>query len=250
VRRSQALFWESYEIIRKAWAGEPFTHHGEFYDLPVPGWFDTSVDDPTQLDRRYYRENGELYALSVLPTPYQKPGPPTYLMADSVSSYVEAARAGVGAISYGKSYEATREIFQTYRKAADLAADAEVPLGIMRPVFVADSMAEADAVMRPAVNTLMDVLAGIKGRASARKRYLATDEELTDQDRADDWYDFLTRHGWTFCGTADYIIERIKQFQTELGVNHLIQYWALPGFSHDRVMTSLRRFADEVMPAF
>ena len=36
------LYLESLEIILKAWTNEAFTHQGEFYQFPVPGWKETN----------------------------------------------------------------------------------------------------------------------------------------------------------------------------------------------------------------
>jgi alkanesulfonate monooxygenase SsuD/methylene tetrahydromethanopterin reductase-like flavin-dependent oxidoreductase (luciferase family) len=36
------LFQESLEVILKAWTDEAFTHKGEFYEFPVPGWKETN----------------------------------------------------------------------------------------------------------------------------------------------------------------------------------------------------------------
>jgi alkanesulfonate monooxygenase SsuD/methylene tetrahydromethanopterin reductase-like flavin-dependent oxidoreductase (luciferase family) len=248
-KRLQALFWESLEIIQLAWSGEPFRFAGEFYTFPFPGWKDESAP-PEELDRRFYSPDGELIALEVVPRPLQQPTPPTFVMADTASSVARAAARGLGVLTWAQGLEATRAALGAYREAAP--ADATERFGIMRPVFVAPSMQEAESVMRPSINLEMEHITG--GAVSAtwrgRQAFLGPDEELTDADRSDDWFDFLNRHGWCFVGTPEHVTEQLERLERELEVHHLAFYWALPLLNYEQVMDSMRLFADEVMPHF
>lgn len=245
---SQALFWECLEVIQKAWTGEPFDHHGKFYTFPYPGWIDQSMP-PENLDSRYYGPDGELKRLSVLPTPFQKPTPPIWVMADSPSSTAEAARRGLGVMSFAQSFEATRIAREAYLQATTKYSARDAPLSIMRPVYVARTEAEADAVMRPAINAMMS-RGWRAANPNARRAYLAGHEELTEQDLAMEPYDFLRSRQQCFVGTPDMVVEQIKQYEAELGCQHLTLFWALPEIDFEPFMSSMRLFADEVMPAF
>lgn len=247
---NQALFWESLDIIEKAWSNEPWHHAGQFYRFPCPGWRDETAN-PKDVDPRYYAADGELIALSVLPKPFQPGGPPRWLMADSVSSTIKGAERGLGVMSWGQSFEATRAAWAAYRTA--LSPDhsaAPRRLAIMRPVFVAATADEADAVMRPSINILMEHAVGKTASWRSRRAFLAADEELTSRDESDDWYDFLNRHEWCFVGPPDLVVDRLKRFQAGLGCEHLVLYWALPALNVDMVTASIRLFADKVMPCF
>jgi alkanesulfonate monooxygenase SsuD/methylene tetrahydromethanopterin reductase-like flavin-dependent oxidoreductase (luciferase family) len=250
VRRNQALMWESYEIIRKAWTGEPFSHDGEFYRLPRPGWRDELTPADT-LDRRYFAEDGELIAMSVLPTPLQKPMPPSWVMADSVGSAVAGAKRGLGVLTWGQSFEAARASSSAHREAFVPAHEGDSRrYGIMRPVFVAETAEQAEAVMRPSINLLMDHVLGLTSQWGGRKAFLAKDEELAERDLELDWYDFLLSRGWCLVGTPDDVTAQLKRFEDELGIDHLVKYWALPLVTHEQMMDSMRLFAREVMPNF
>lgn len=247
-KRLQALFWESLEIIQRAWSDEPLRFDGEFYTFPFRGWKDESAP-PEALDSRFYSPDGELLALEVVPRPFQRPIP-TYVMADTVSSVAKAASRGLGVLTWAQGLEATRAALGAYREAAP--ADATERFGIMRPVFVAPSMEEAESVMRPSINVEMEHITG--GAVSAtwrgRQAFLGPEEELTDADRSDDWFDFLNRHGWCFVGTPEHVTEQLERLERELDVHHLAFYWALPLLTYEQVLTSMRLFADEVMPHF
>jgi alkanesulfonate monooxygenase SsuD/methylene tetrahydromethanopterin reductase-like flavin-dependent oxidoreductase (luciferase family) len=247
------LLWESFEIVKKAWAGGPFRHEGDHYTFPFPGWHDkaTLAEDR---DSAHYAEDGEMIALEVVPTPYQKPMPPCWLMADSASSTALAASKGVGAINWGQSFEGTREVWAAYKAAA---AEANVDpslanhrVAMMRPVFVAETSEKAEAVMRPAINSLFEHIMGLTPSWNGRKAFLASHEEPTEADTQAEWYDFLKKYDWCLVGTPAEVTEQLKRFETELGCEHFVAYWALPLISFEQMSASTRLFADEVMPNF
>jgi alkanesulfonate monooxygenase SsuD/methylene tetrahydromethanopterin reductase-like flavin-dependent oxidoreductase (luciferase family) len=243
--RNRALFWETFEIVRKALAGGPFSHRGEFYTLPVPGWFEANGDG--RLDPRYYSPEGELIALEVNPRPHQQPLP-MWLMADSLSTTVEGAERGLGVISWGQSFERTREAMAAYREA--LEEGVEPRLAVMRPVFVASSRQAAVRVMRPAINTLMENIVGKTPSWNSRKAFLATDEQFTEADLALDWFDFLNDRGWCLVGTPTEVTDRLRRFEEELDCHHIVNYWAIPLIRFEQMMESQKLFAERVMPQF
>jgi alkanesulfonate monooxygenase SsuD/methylene tetrahydromethanopterin reductase-like flavin-dependent oxidoreductase (luciferase family) len=247
-KRLQALFWESLEVIQLAWSGEPLRFDGEFYTLPFRGWKDESAP-PETLDSRFYSPEGELVALEVVPRPLQEPIP-TYVMADTISSVANAAARGLGVLTWAQGLEATRAALGAYRGAAP--ADATERFGIMRPVFVAPTMEEAESLMRLSINLEMEHITGgaVSTTWRGRQAFLGPDEELTDADRGDDWFDFLNRHGWCFVGTPEHVTEQLERLERELDIHHLAFYWALPLLTYEQVMASMRLFADEVMPHF
>ena len=49
-------------------------------------------------------------------------------------------------------------------------------------------------------------------------------------------------------GTPDYVIEKIKELQSELNLQNL-QVWSnMPGVNHEDAMRSVKLFNDEVIP--
>jgi alkanesulfonate monooxygenase SsuD/methylene tetrahydromethanopterin reductase-like flavin-dependent oxidoreductase (luciferase family) len=251
---SQALFWETLEIIQLAWKGEPFSYPGRFYTVPRPGWFDQK-NPRDALDPRFFSPEGELKRLEVVPVPYQKPAPQIWVMAESEGSSAEVGRRGLGALSYAQSFEQTRAARAAYRKAqaaaGGKAAGLKESLAVMRPIYVAPTQAAAEAVMRPAINRLMTF--GVRAdldRARARKAFLAKDEPFDDRDLEPDWFDYLVSRGHVHAGTPEYVTDRLKRFQEELGCEHVVLHWAFPEVTFDQYRGSLRLFAEKVMPRF
>jgi alkanesulfonate monooxygenase SsuD/methylene tetrahydromethanopterin reductase-like flavin-dependent oxidoreductase (luciferase family) len=250
---NQALFWESLDIIELALKGEPFRYAGEFYRFPLPGWRDDKTPK-NELDPRFYAPDGELTHLQVMPGTCQKPLPPIWLMAESVSSTVQAARRGMGVMSYAQSFEQTKAAWGAYRatrRNEGAAAGAPERLAAMRPIFVAPTQAAAEAVMRPAINLLME--RGVRASPdleAARRAFMARDEVLTPQDLTDDWFDFLVRKEHCHVGTPEYVTDRIRKFVAELDCDHLVLFWAVPLVTFAEYRQSLVLFAEKVMPKF
>jgi alkanesulfonate monooxygenase SsuD/methylene tetrahydromethanopterin reductase-like flavin-dependent oxidoreductase (luciferase family) len=248
------VMWESVEIIRKWWTGEPFRHDGKYFTFPYP-W---RTGLPAEYrDPRFYNEEGEMIAIQGIPTPYQKPYPPCWVMSDSVASTIRAAQAGVGTICWANTFEGAREVFAAHRKASAEAAEAgTLPQGanrhvaMMRPTFVAKNHETLEQVMRPAVNGLMKFATFGLEHWIGRKAMLASWEEMTDQDLNDDWYDFSRRHGQIIVGTPEQVTETLKRYEQEALAEHFVQFWALPGISFEQMAGSVKLFADEVMPHF
>lgn len=248
---NQELFWETLEIIQLAWKGEPFRFKGKYYEFPVPGWYDEATPKE-DLDPRFFAQDRELTHLQLVPLPLQKPTPPIWVMAESAKSNAEAARRSLGVLSYAQSFEQMRAAWTAYRAAFQPSATTpKERLAIMRPIFVAKTMTEAEAVMRPAINSMMQ--SGPRRNAdpiNARKLFLSSSEELDDADRAGDWFDFLVRRGHVHVGTPEYVTERLRRFQTELGCEHFVLHWAVPLVTYEQYKSSLTLFSEKVMTQF
>ena len=62
-------------------------------------------------------------------------------------------------------------------------------------------------------------------------------------------YDFLHKRNMLF-GTAEYVIEKIKELKSELNLQNL-QVWSnFPGVKHEDCMKSIKLFTEKVMPHF
>ena len=251
-----ALFKETLEILMKAWTEDAFTHKGEFYTFPQPGWKEPDpriyADDPS-----HYGPDGELIALGVSPKPYQKPHPPIWQAADSTASYVFAAEKGHAVMSGFRSFGGVREAWTTYKEVASRVHGRDIPLGespngqtlaLLRPVYVAETQEQAEKEARDVINTMMSYTAGIR-EGWARKGLVAADEELTNDDLNAEWFDFLQDKEIIWVGSPDYVAERIDKLRSELNCQH-ITLWPNPIASFEASQRSFELFAERVMPRF
>lgn len=250
--RANARMWESLEVVRKAWTGKPFTHEGQFFQFPYRGWVDESEGSP---DPDYYTSDGEMIALAVQPTPLQQPNPPVWLMADSPGSHAEAARRGVNVMAWGRSARGVRESWDAYYAAYSALDPAQRAAGggrvaLMRFVYVAETMAEAERVGRPAINELLGHMGPSKNLAWGRKGMIASDETLSDDDLSSDWFDYLRKIEWAIVGTPAHVTEKLQKLEAEIGLEHLVQYWSVAALTPRELRRSQELFAEHVLPNF
>ena len=60
-------------------------------------------------------------------------------------------------------------------------------------------------------------------------------------------YEFLHKRNMLF-GTPEYVVEKIKELQSELNLKDLLVWSNFPGVKHEDAMRSIRLFNDEVIP--
>ena len=252
--RCDALFRESLDIVIKAWTEDPFTYKGEFYEFPVPGWQETNkMFYP--LDQRYHEPEGEYVGMYIHPRPYQKPHPPVWLMSNTPHTYAFAGGGGMNVIGMSSPPGKIRSCWTAYQEAICGAEQRDVELGdgvgICAAVYVADTMEQAAKDMREPMNLFYELSNGWRPSGEwARRSYLDEGEELTAADRDGDWYDFLFAHDIIWVGTADYVAEKIEQFREEVGLQHIMLGMPFFGLPYEKVITSLSRFGEHVVPRF
>jgi len=248
------LYLETLEIILKAWTSEAFTHHGEFYQFPVPGWKETNrFFQP--LDSRYHDEDGEYKAMYVHPRPYQNPHPPVWLMSNAPPTFKVAGEQGQGVVSMSSAPKRTLACWEPYRDALTKASGSEAQLGegvgVCTAFYVGESMEEAERTIRPAINAYYEFLGGSRPAGEWTKHgYLDIDEEMTAEDESDDWFDFLNKRGIIVVGSIDYVIERFEQSQQAFGLDHLMLMQQYTGVPYAKILASWDRLCEHVVPHF
>ena len=244
------LFDESLTIMKKAWTQDLFSHDGEFYQYPAPGFswqHDMSPPNPELVDM----ETNQLKQIGLTPRPLQQPHPPLWQVVDGHRSIDWAGRNGLNAIMWIPTVKALKERFEVYRNARSEAEGRDVPLGegisLVRDMFVADSMDEARELAGEGIITYLSWIAHWRGLGN----HMDPGEVLPETPGKLDLltYDFLHPRNMLF-GTPEYVSEKIEELQDELNLQHL-QVWSnFPGVPHDKVMKSVKLFTDKVMPRF
>jgi alkanesulfonate monooxygenase SsuD/methylene tetrahydromethanopterin reductase-like flavin-dependent oxidoreductase (luciferase family) len=242
--QNRALFDETLDILIKAWSGEFFSHSGRFYQFPAPGVRWNHPLSPATPD---YAEDGVITKLAVTPRPYQRPHPPLWQVIDSPRSIENAAARGIQGLFWLPPVSALKERFELYRSTASKATGREQPLGegigLVRDVYVADSMEQARAEFEEAVMTSYRWIMHWRGLSNL----MEAGEQLTSDHTLS--YDFLAERN-LLVGTADYVSEKIHELREELNLEHLLLWTTHPGLEHRHAMRSLELFAEKVMPQF
>lgn len=222
---------ETVDILQRAWTESPLDYDGRFHKLHVP---------------------------AIRPKPVQQPGPPLWRSVISPGSFRECGRLGVPILTARLPVERIRERWATYAVGIDEgghdAATKERLLAqsaLWRNVYVAESDAEAE-----------DTLAALLVETRAHMMHVReahnpedfepepatlnawTDPKVPDSEAVP----FVLRTGSLY-GSAKRVREQVAELR-DVGVQHLLCQTGFGAMDHAQNLASMRRFGEQVMPAF
>lgn len=208
---------EILDILQASWNSEELEFEGEFYRIP---------------------------RCRIMPRPIQRPIPIWY----GVSGPKLLRRAAHRRCPVTASPRHTNKELQDHYARYDAAA-AEVGFAtqerpIIRELFVAPTVAEAEELAGPAIVEMF----GLYGRKSAEgERQLRNDAgELVKAVEEVDFRTFASRY---IIGDPDTVSEQLKKLERELSPTEVICRMQLPQVPTSKFEQSLRLFGKEVMPA-
>jgi alkanesulfonate monooxygenase SsuD/methylene tetrahydromethanopterin reductase-like flavin-dependent oxidoreductase (luciferase family) len=246
--KNKRLFQETLSIMKKAWTEKFFNHKGEFYTYPSPNYVwqhDMSPPNKEIVDLK----TNEIKKISVIPQPYQKPHPPITQVVDSVSSIEWAAKNGINCIMWIPTVKTLKKRFEVYKNAKSETEKRDVPMGegitLVRDMFVAETMEDAKKLAGEYMVNYMKWVCHWRGLGN----HMDPDETLPVTKGKTDLldYEFLHKRNMLF-GTPDYVVEKIKELQTELNLKDLLVWSNFPGIKHEDAMRSIKLFNEEVIP--
>jgi len=214
---SRDRFLETLEILRKAWTEERFSHEG-----------------------KYYRFND----VCVIPKPYQKPHPPIRIAATTRDTYPLVGRLGYPiflAVRTSSVTDLTRLIAGYHEGWLEAGHPGRGEVALAVPVYVAETARQARE--EPAASTIhffrsqADALAkGGTGREAVAARLASIS------------YDEILRELAVY-GTPEAVADRLLEMRETLGYSTL-SVWMNTGsqIPHERVLASMRLFAERVAP--
>lgn len=241
--QNRALFDETVEILQKAWSNEFFSHDGRFYTFPAPG---VTWEHPLSPATPEFTEDGVITKLAVTPRPHQRPHPPLWQVIDSPRSIQTAAEQGVQGLFWLPPISALKDRFQLYKdsaRAAGRSLELGEGIGLVRDVFVADTMEQAREQFEEALLTSYRWITHWRGLGNL----MEAGEELTAAHELS--YEFLDRRN-LLVGTPEHVAGKIEELREELNLEHLLLWTTHPGLRHEHAMRSLELFTEKVMPRF
>ena len=244
------LFEETISILKKAWSKKFFNHNGEFYIYPAPNFkWQHDMSPPNQDFMNV--ENSILEKISIVPRPIQQPYPPLWQVVDSPRSIEWAAKNKINTIMWIPTVKSLKKRFEIYKNARSENEKRNVKTGegicLVRDMFIADSMEEAKEKAGEHMVNYMRWVCHWRGLGT----HMDPDEKLPETKNKLDLlsYDFLHKRNMLF-GTVEYVIDKIKELQSELNLQYL-QVWSnFPGVKHEDCMKSIKLFTEKVMPHF
>jgi alkanesulfonate monooxygenase SsuD/methylene tetrahydromethanopterin reductase-like flavin-dependent oxidoreductase (luciferase family) len=213
---SRDRFQETLEILTRAWTQERFTFEGRYYQ---------------------YRD------VCVVPKPFQRPHPPLRVAATTQETYPLVGRMGLPlfiAVRTTSISDLRRYIggYHDGRRAAGHAGPGEVALVV--PVYVADSARRARDEPEASTLHFFRTIAAALAKSDARREAAA---KLAAMD-----YESLLRELLVY-GTPESVTERLLELRDALGVSALAAWMNVGGqVPHERILASMRLFAERVMP--
>jgi len=246
--KNKRLFQETLAIMKKAWTEQFFDHKGEFYTYPSPNFVWQHDMSPPNKDFVDLQTN-KIKKISVIPQPHQRPHPPIWQVVDSTGSIEWAAKNGINCIMWIPTVKTLKKRFEIYKNAKSESEKRDVPMGegihLVRDMFVAKTMEEAKKIAGKHMVDYMRWVCHWRGLGN----HTDPGEELPETKNKLDLlnYEFLHKRNMLF-GTPDYIIEKIKELQSELNLKNLLVWSNFPGVKHEDAMKSIKLFNEEVIP--
>jgi alkanesulfonate monooxygenase SsuD/methylene tetrahydromethanopterin reductase-like flavin-dependent oxidoreductase (luciferase family) len=222
--QAQERFEEAETIMLKAWSGEPLEHHGKYWNVKLP---------------------------MLRPRPYTHPHPFIIRSSGTEESMLEIARNRRPFMMNVQSYDVTKRRMDLYRQTLRAQGMTETEVRqlvehcwVWRNVFVAETDVEAERVGVPLFQEMQ------KQRAEMRERVFK-EQGVRLQSHAPGPTAPATRtvveHALIH-GSPATVAEKLAAIDA-IGVGGLIMSFRLGPMPHDLATSSLRLFAEKVMPA-
>jgi alkanesulfonate monooxygenase SsuD/methylene tetrahydromethanopterin reductase-like flavin-dependent oxidoreductase (luciferase family) len=222
---------EAVDIIERAWREAPLAYDGKFHKVRIP---------------------------AIRPRPVQQPGPPLWRSVISPGSFRECGRRGVPILTARLPLERIKERWAAYEAGIDEGGhDDETKARLLmqsalwRNVYVADSDAQAE-------DELAQLLVGTRAHMMHVREAYNPGDFTPEPAALNAWTDpkvpnseavpFVMRTGSIY-GSPQRVREQVAELR-DAGVHHLLCQTGFGAMDHTRIMASMHRFGEQVMPAF
>jgi alkanesulfonate monooxygenase SsuD/methylene tetrahydromethanopterin reductase-like flavin-dependent oxidoreductase (luciferase family) len=215
---SRERFFETLEILRKAWTEDRFSHDGRYYQ---------------------FRD------VCVIPKPYQKPHPPLRVAATTQETYPLMGRLGhrLFVAVRTNSISDLQRFIGGYHDAWHAAGHpGQGDVALLVPVYVAERARQARE--EPEASTMH----WFRSIAEALKRSTTPQARAQAERLAVVSYDEILGEQVVY-GTPDAVTDRLRMLREALGFTSLSAWMNVGGqIPHARVLASMRLFAERVTP--
>lgn len=217
---SRQRWEEAVDIILLALAGKTFTYDGKYFKIAET---------------------------TIFPQPAQKPHPPIWVTAQSPDSITTTVKRGFNLLTggYGVSLDRLREFRAAFEaRLAEYPPQQPIRVGVQRPVYVADSDAEARTVAEQA-KWNMRVTLSLRNNYERVENGRAMPVPFANEPSTDDFLEMFS-----VIGTPDTCIRQIRRVREVMPIDHFNCSFSFGDLKQDQILKSMRSFARDVMPAF
>ena len=222
---------EALEVMTRAWTEEPFAYQGKYYQVQLP---------------------------ALRPRTYQRPHPPIWRSVVSPGSFGECGRLGVPILTARVPLDRLPERLKLYEDGltegghpAPVRERLRRDVAVWRHVYVGESQAQADDELAAAIlHTRRHML---HARAAYNPADFRVDPAVlnpfNDPGVAEQDAVRWSLETGALCGTAARVAEQVAALRAA-GVRHVLCQMSFGYLGHDKILASMRRFAEQVLPAF
>ena len=229
MEESRARVDEAVEILRRSWAGQPFSFDGRFWSFP-------EVD--------------------VVPKPVQRPHPPLWTAAVTPDTFTRAADQGFGVLAgpFKPLFMVAEDRDRFAGRCRELGRDPrELGFGMTLGVVVHENHRRARQIAERNIRWFYEQLLRLTGPALERggesyryyREELATLRALTGGTPS---LDALDAAGMVIAGSPEYAIERFQKL-ANTGLDHVLCAVAAGGVPHADVIRTIELMGERVIPA-
>ena len=221
---SRARFYETLEVVRRAWTQERFSYQGEYF---------------------------EYHDVCVVPKPLQQPHPPIRNAATSAITYSISAKMGmpifIGVRGRSDLVQERVEMYRNEWHATQQPGEPDVALRI--PVYVADTMGKAQSEPKESTlnffkNTVATLNLPVPGLSDEENRERVDRGERMKQITYEEILETDTVYG-----TPEFVTDRLLQLQEEFGLSSVIAEVTFGGLiPRDRIEYSIAQLSEKVAP--
>ena len=228
---AHARLKEGVDLLQRAWLGGPIDHRGKHFQVKLP---------------------------AVRPKPYQTPHPPLWHSAVAPASFAECGREGAALMTVRLPLAVMRERMQLYAAGlAESRCDAATQKALLekaalwRHVYVAESRAQAE-------DELSAALAHTRHHMNEARETFNPPDFQFNRALLNPWTNPATPDAegirfsldtGTLHGTAADVAEQVAEIKAA-GIQHILCQMSFGYLAHDKILASMRRFSEHVMPKF
>jgi alkanesulfonate monooxygenase SsuD/methylene tetrahydromethanopterin reductase-like flavin-dependent oxidoreductase (luciferase family) len=222
----KAMQLEGFRVAVRMMVEEPFTgHDGRYVQVPPR---------------------------NVMPKPYQKPHPPLWMACSRRESILEAARLGLGALtfSFASPEEArpwVRDYYRTIEEECEPLGYAVNPaIAIAAPFLCDHDLARVEAAAAEHYGFFVYGLGHYSFFGEHRPGKTDIWNHYKTNPRQEEGPEFTAK---SCIGTPEMLRERLREFE-DAGIDQVVAVRQVGRLSLDQQCSSLRLFAEEVLPEF
>jgi alkanesulfonate monooxygenase SsuD/methylene tetrahydromethanopterin reductase-like flavin-dependent oxidoreductase (luciferase family) len=222
---------ESLQILERAWREAPLTFKGKYYTVEVP---------------------------ALRPKPVQQPGPPLWRSVISPGSFTDCGKLGVPILTARLPVGRIKERWALYEAGIASGGHDEATRkrllaqsALWRHVYVAESDAQAEDELAALLLQTREHMMHVRHAYNPPdfEPEPATLNPWTDPKVGNDAAIRFSLETGALYGSPKRVREQVAELR-DVGVQHLLCQTGFGDMDHAQNLASMRRFGEEVMPAF